>query len=332
MELIAPPDQIAKPFYGAPHLVILGAGASAAAFPKGDREGRRLPVMATLSAQLGLDDLFEAHGLATPGANFEAVYSDIAETGRHPELLAALEAQVHAYFSALDLPDEPTIYDHLVLSLRSKDAIATFNWDPFLWRALQRNHGAAPLPKAFFLHGNVAIGACVTDRLVGDRLDRCRVCGTQFVQSRLLYPVKDKDYASDPLIAAQWRGFERYLENAYLLTVFGYGAPATDAKAVKVMKAAWQRAGRRELEEVEIIDIRPDSELKSAWEPFIVRTHYRIVNAFDRSMLGRWPRRTCEAIYNQFMMLQLSAENQAPRAGTLEAVQAWYKQYTPHEE
>ena len=28
-----------------PHVVILGAGASAAAFPKGDRNGRRLPLM-----------------------------------------------------------------------------------------------------------------------------------------------------------------------------------------------------------------------------------------------------------------------------------------------
>ena len=332
MELISPEAQIANPFYRAPHLVILGAGASVAALPDGDKCGRRLPVIATLSSLLGLDELFEQHGLAAPGVNFEAVYSDLSDSGTHPDLLRSLEDRVRGYFASLELPDGPTIYDHLVLSLRSKDAIATFNWDPFLWQALQRNYGVAPLPKAFFLHGNVAIGSCAHDRIQGDRRDRCRVCGTPFAESRLLYPVKDKDYATDPLIKAQWAGFETYLEHAYLFTVFGYGAPTTDAKAVEVMRAAWRRPGERELEEVEIIDIRPDKELERAWDPFIVRTHYRIVNSFGRSTLGRWPRRSCEAIYNQFMMLELSSEHHAPIDGTLEEIQEWYRPYATHEQ
>jgi hypothetical protein len=39
----------------------------------------------------------------------------------------------------LKLPEEATIYDYLVLSLRSPDIIATFNWDPFLYQAFERN-------------------------------------------------------------------------------------------------------------------------------------------------------------------------------------------------
>lgn len=331
MELISPSTQIEKPFRQAPHLVILGAGASVAATPQGDRKGLRLPVMATLSSQLGLDELFEAHGLIAPGDDFEAVYSDLIDLGAHPQLVAALEARVNEYFASLELPDSPTIYDHLVLSLRSKDAIATFNWDPFLWQALQRNHDVALLPAAFFLHGNTAIGSCTADRVIGDRRDHCRTCGAPFAPSRLLYPVKDKDYATDPVIMAQWSAFEEYLEHAYLLTVFGYGAPTTDAKAMEVMKTAWQRPGKRELEEVEIVDIRPVEELECAWAPFIVRTHCRMVDSFFRSTLARWPRRSCEAIYNQFMMLQLSAEHRAPIKGSLAEVQDWYRQYEPYE-
>lgn len=40
--------------FGRPHAVILGAGASVGAFPRGDKRGRRLPVMADLAESLGL--------------------------------------------------------------------------------------------------------------------------------------------------------------------------------------------------------------------------------------------------------------------------------------
>jgi hypothetical protein len=42
---------------------------------------------------------------------------------------------VREYFAQLELPVEPTIYDALLLSLRDKDAVFTFNWDPFLFQA-----------------------------------------------------------------------------------------------------------------------------------------------------------------------------------------------------
>ena len=44
---------------GRPHVVILGAGASVAAFPDGDKNGRKLPVMNDLVEKLDLDSALE---------------------------------------------------------------------------------------------------------------------------------------------------------------------------------------------------------------------------------------------------------------------------------
>ena len=38
-------DEVLGPKNSRPHLVILGAGASYAAFPNGDKNGRKLPLM-----------------------------------------------------------------------------------------------------------------------------------------------------------------------------------------------------------------------------------------------------------------------------------------------
>jgi hypothetical protein len=57
---------------------------------------------------------------------------------------------------SLQLPSTATHYDRILLSLRKKDAIFTFNWDPFLFDAYVRNMNMGiSLPAIFFLHGNV---------------------------------------------------------------------------------------------------------------------------------------------------------------------------------
>ncbi len=325
MELISVAEQVAKPLAGRPHLVILGAGASRAAFPNGDRNGRRLPLMLDFTETLGLDSVLQAHGVTEKIADFELLYSQLAGNCRHDGLRARLEAAVEDYFWSLRLPDEPTLYDYLLLCLCEKDVIATFNWDPLLFQAALRNWQLAPLPRMLFLHGNVAIGYCAEDHVKGPAAGRCATCGRPFVRTRLLYPVTDKNYAADPFLLAEWKGFEEALESAYLFTIFGFGAPATDAKAVEIMQTAWRRPGNRELEEIELIDIRPDDELHQRWEPFIVRTHYRIYPGFFDSTIFEYPRRSCEAIWNQFMMLRLSAENRPPRDIALAELQDWFK-------
>ena len=127
------------------------------------------------------------------------------------------------------MPDEPTIYDFLVMSLTNKDLIATFNWDPFLVQAIGRIHKYTDnIPQVAFLHGNV----------IGNVGRICR-CGKALKPMKLLFPIKNKDYSSDEAIAKSWKQLKNALERAYMVTIFGYSAPKSDAEAVAMLKQAW---------------------------------------------------------------------------------------------
>src|SRR5277367_2879167 len=117
-------------FNHSPHIVILGAGASRACCVIGDRYGRRLPLMNDLIECVGIGEIIRESG-NDPAANFEAIYSRLHRDGQ-TAVLEKLDAEIRSYFSAIILPEEPTLYDYLILSLRPKDTIVTFNWDPLL--------------------------------------------------------------------------------------------------------------------------------------------------------------------------------------------------------
>src|SRR4030042_2784875 len=121
-----------------PHVVILGAGASRAALPSGDANGKPLPLMADLIELLNLNDLLDRTNMPYSDRNFEDVYAEIHANDSFTAIRHELESRIYDYFDCLKLPLQPTIYDYLVLSLREKDVIATFNWDPFLFQAFQR--------------------------------------------------------------------------------------------------------------------------------------------------------------------------------------------------
>lgn len=94
------------------------------------------------------------------------------------------------------LPDEPNIYDFLVLGLTSKDLIATFNWDPFLVQAMQRASrfvNGESLPQVAFLHCNVVIGYCAKCKQIGCINSVCRN-GHLLQLVQLLYPVANRVY------------------------------------------------------------------------------------------------------------------------------------------
>ena len=108
-----------------PHVVILGAGASRAALPHGDAYGRRLPLMADfLEVVVGVRDILMKAGLSLVENDFEATYSRIVQDPKYTDVVAELESVIFKYFDSLRLPDNPTLYDHLLLSLREKDVIA----------------------------------------------------------------------------------------------------------------------------------------------------------------------------------------------------------------
>lgn len=316
------------PEFGGPHVVILGAGASRAACPTGDKRGQTLPLMNDLIEILDLETTFQKHGIDCTDQDFERLYSELATSGNQQELVACVEQTVFDYFAGLELPDEPNLYDHLVLSLRPKDLIATFNWDPLLWQALCRNatrFGQDTVPQALYLHGNVAIGYCNNHvpGTIGHRNNVCQECGTDLVPSRLLYPVREKNYTDDPSIATSWTEVQRYLGRAYLLTIFGYRAPDSDVEAVGLMKGAWGDPNSRDTEEVQIIDIRDRKQLYQSWKPFICREHYGTGPSFYDSLAATHPRRSCEDFWEAAMQGNPQYERPIPRDLGWAVLEAW---------
>ena len=111
------------------------------------------------------------------GDNFESIYSrlDSGSEPKHERAKRNIEKKIEEYFSALHLPDHATIYDHMLLSLQQGDAVFTFNWDPFLFDAYERNRGTVPL----------------------------------------LYPVEKKGYSKDPYIRQSWEAAEQLFEKTH---------------------------------------------------------------------------------------------------------------------
>jgi len=310
---------------GRPHVVLLGAGASLAACPTGDSRGRQLPLMSNLVDVVGLAPLLEGSGVSYRQRNFEEVYSEICADDSLENLRNQMEHLLFEYFADLKLPYKPTLYDHLVLCLRPKDVIATFNWDPFLFQAAARNRLVAESPHLLFLHGNTAVGSCREHRIQGPAQGRCRICNQQFEPSPLLYPVDHKNYSADPYIRSQWELVHAALEDAYLFTIFGYSAPTSDADAVQLMKKAWGEPGVRNLEEIEIIDRIGEDELRRRWKDFIHSHHYRTAKLFGESWTARHPRRTCESMWRTLMEAEFLEDNSLPKGLDFPALWEWLK-------
>lgn len=309
--------------YCKPHLVILGAGASKATCPDGDKNGLSLPVMYDFVETLGLSDILEHSGIKHLGRNFEVIYSEISGNERYSDLTKEIEDHVTQYFRKLELPDCPTIYDYLLLSLRSKDVVATFNWDPLLWQAYSRNSSFAEMPTVLYLHGCCAIGYCATDEIQDELGKFCPHCTKELTPTRILFPVTNKDYVSDPYVAGQWKGLRLALKDSFLLTIFGYGAPETDEAAVELMHEAWGPSEKRFLEKIEIIDITSEDELRLRWQQFIHTHHYLTTDDFLDSLLSRHPRRSCEVLSITVRYGVPSEGNQVPRFSQLNDLWNW---------
>lgn len=98
-------DEIADVRMGRPHVIILGAGASRATCPYGDKNGRALPLMADFAACVGIEALLRDWGI-DPSENFEDVYSDLDKAGE-TDKLEQLNNLVEGYFEALEAAGPP---------------------------------------------------------------------------------------------------------------------------------------------------------------------------------------------------------------------------------
>ncbi len=318
-------DVNAKANYS-PHVVILGAGASVAACPYGDRRGRRLPLMANFVDVVGLGPLLETAGVSFDGEqNFELIYDQLACSPDLTELRIRLERAVRDYFTSLELPDCVTLYDQLLLSLRPKDIIASFNWDPFLLQACARNRLMRNLPKVVFLHGNVYLGYCPMHSAWGYSTQNCNTCGKRFEPSPLLFPIKTKDYRAHPLLARQWDQLSLHLEHAYMLTIFGYAAPSSDVAARDIMLKAWSANETRQLAQIEIVDVLPRRTLDKRWSDFIQGLHGGTIRRFCRTWQFQYPRRSCETLAFATLQQDPWATRKIPRFRRLDRLQQWIR-------
>ena len=228
-----------------PHVVLLGAGASCATIPNGDKNGKKISAMSGFIDTLDLSDVLADISLKTSSDNLEEIYIELDERSiTEADCMNAkteLENRIREYMLEFKLPDTPTVYDFLLMSLTSKDIIATFNWDPLLVQARMRVSAYTDnLPQMVFLHGNVAVGYCENDNVMGNAGYPCK-CGEILKPTQLLFPIKKKDYASDTAIAKSWNALSNALEVAYMVTIFGYSAPRSDAEAIAMLKKSMGR-------------------------------------------------------------------------------------------
>ena len=323
-EVFSPDMEIATIRRGQPHVVILGAGASRQACPAGDASGRTLPLMKDLVSVVGLGPILAKHGVDFDDGDFERLYSQLTGQHQFDGCREALEKRIHEEFSTLRLPDHPTVYDHLVLSLRPRDVIATFNWDPLLVQAAQRNATHVEIPRLLFLHGNVAVGYCERDKRKGPYPGICPKCGEVYQATRLLYPVREKDYPNQPFVWDEWQDLRDAMKEACVLTIFGFGAPETDVEAVELMRTAWPSPEEQRAQWVELISTEPRDKLRERWDGFILSHHYDATADFYESRIARHPRRTGEAWAATHLFGMWEDGNPLPRHAAFPELRAWF--------
>jgi hypothetical protein len=311
-----------------PHLVILGAGASIQSFPNGDARGRVLPTMNNLIDVVGIRDLATSLGFQSSDGNFEAFYGRFLTDKVTNKIQDDVESRIRSYFLDLQIPDHPTLYDHLLLSLRGKDLIATFNWDPLIfdcWERLRYKYGPDIIPSIAYLHGNVRVGYCLQHKKYGGINRRCDVCRQKLTPSTLLFPIEKKDYDQDPFISDAWNRLRFGVENALTVTVFGYGAPVSDAAAMQVMKQAWVGKRQRQFETMYFVDTKPRSEIEDTWKDFIFSHHYRVVPDFYQTSLPQYARRSVEALMESTLEGRMVENLPIPRSGSWSELDAWFR-------
>lgn len=286
-----------------PHLFILGAGATKATIPEGDKNGRRSPVMENFLEEIGLDKLLDGIKLDTISHNIEAIYSELYLKPEYANIVEGIEKGIVEHYKQLQLPEKPTLYDYLILSLRDKDCIATFNWDPLLIQAYNRvNKITRNLPQMLFLHSCVEAGFCERcNYYIPMTRIICPKCGKKLKMPRLLFPVAKKNYSQNVFIKNSWSEFESYLERACIVTIWGYSAPDSDVDAKQMMLKAFS-SNFRKLDQIEVIDIADENVIYDKWRPFIKETNYHIKvhKSIMESLVAEFPRRSVDGYVKRY--------------------------------
>lgn len=313
-----------------PHVVIVGAGASIAAC-RIDKNGKEVPVLKNIHKILGLTDELKKYNFSDEQMeDFEKLFSDINGKVEYKDLQEKLEYEICDYFSKLQLPDEPTLYDYLILSLTEKDAIISFNWDPFLMQAYRRNICVGNLPELIFPHGNSGVGLCYDCKIKGYANCLCPDCFKELEQMPLLYPIGKKDYNSKPIIVNEWKKAQEVLSRAAGLTIYGYGAPVTDVEAVELMHSAHKISQMKDIAPFTIINL-PDceKEQRKKWTEFYDVDMLLYCNSLEESLLWKNPRVSLETLFDAILQQQpRSIEKSFKKFSTVKELQEFIKTIT----
>ncbi len=332
-------DRINTVYGGGGQVVILGAGASiASSLRNPELSGKKLPSMNNFVEVIGLQDVVEDIPEKLRAVNFETLYSNLYNDNPKSSQILEIQRRVHKYFSEMHLPDEATIYDYMVLALRPKDLIASFNWDPFLFEAWSRNHKIAEPTNIAFLHGTVAFGYSTKDKSTG-LIGATSPKGDKYLPIDLLYPVHKKNYNANDYLVNEWGMVKAWLkdERTKLVTVFGYSAPETDIEAIKLLNESYGPPDRRDMEQFEIIDVRGEDFVVPRWDGFIHSHHYDYRKDYFESSLARNPRRTSESYFQHIMPMTpdeaFSASNPVPSSiMSLKELWKWHEPLIKAEE
>lgn len=316
-----------------PHVVILGAGASIAAC-KTDKNGKTVPALSNIHKVLGLTDMLNGYGFSAEELeNFELLFSNINGKGEWAELQNNLESAVRNYFKGLELSDEPTIYDYLILSLTEKDAIVTFNWDPFLMQAYRRNLTVGNLPELIFPHGNVGVGLCYDCKVKGYANCLCPNCFKELSDMKLLFPVHRKNYYDGEIIQNEWAEAKRVLSRAAGVTVFGYSAPETDFEAYNLLKDSYKKSNIATIAPFSIINLREaEEEQRNKWSDIYGKHMITFHENFQESLLWSAPRVSLESLFDAILQQQPRANVKSfQNFATLEELQEFVKTITEYD-
>lgn len=316
-----------------PHVVILGAGASKASCPR-DKNGKEVPLLRDIHKALGLYDELKGYGFSDVELdNFEMLFSNINGKVEYAALQRKLETAVREYFQELRLPDKPTLYDYLILSLTEKDAIVSFNWDPFLTQAYRRNIEVGNLPQLFFPHGNTGVGLCYSCHVKGYANCLCPRCFSPLTDMKLLYPIGKKNYTDGDVIQNEWSGARSYLNHAAGVTIFGYSAPETDAEAYNLLKSSYKVSNISPIAPFTIINLRTnEDEQRKKWAEIYDRQMLQYTDDIRETILWQWPRVSLETLFDAILQ-QRPRDNQKSfhEFDSLEQLQGFTKTITEFE-
>ncbi len=308
-----------------PHIVIIGAGASKAACAT-DKNGNVVPLLRNIHEVLGLTDKLRSYGFSEDElSNFELLFSSINGKSEYADLQRELEDAVRNYFQKFMIPDGVTLYDYLVLSLTEKDAIISFNWDPFLIQAYGRNIDVGNLPQLIFPHGNVGVGICYDCKTKGYANSLCNKCFEPFSDMPLLFPVGKKNYNDNSIIEGEWNIARHYLGRAAGVTIFGYSAPETDVEAYELLKSSYQKSNITIIAPFTIINLaKNEQEQKAKWQDIYDNRMIQYTDDFRNTILWKSPRVSLETVFDAVLQQQpRPVEKSFKNFDTLEDLQSF---------